>query len=510
VTPFASFGGPLCPVRNGSSPLYRLCSERGAFCGLAISAGCYPLQFGLSGDSPNDGCQGSRRGFGGADWRLDTPGHALTSGASNHDFITKLRLAGQNVVCLTMFFSRQFAAFFSRKPKQTYSEGQLSTIKNQIGMLRNRGWTEDADEFTSSLTGEPMSGGLRIEKDMVLGVFGDAVITTQHFRALTPMEARRAIKDGLRKIDVEVFSQCNRRCHYCSNSEIDRFTSNQFMRDEVFDQVVGDLGSIDWDGEIRFVGLNEPTMHREALISRTRQARKAVPRAMLTLLTNGDYLTRDYLEEIYDAGIRQMYISVHLQRFMPFDDHKVLKRIAMLCERLGVEYRIDRHVPGSEVYGTLSFRDMAITIFQLDYQRLGHDRGGLLEGIGRQDYVRTAACIVPVQMMVVSFNGNVLPCCHFVGDAEKHQHLVVGKLGHGQSLFDIYASPEYQSWRSSLFTIGPKGKECRNCIDYADSTVMQSDQVADAITAPKQSSGIEVFGATDLTAPVEGIFRVKN
>src|SRR4051812_26746614 len=104
---------------------------------------------------------------------------------------------------------------------------------------------------------------------------------------------------------------------------------------------------------------------------------------------------------------------------------------------------------------------MTIQIFQLDYESVGHDRGGILYGIGRQDYERTAGCFVPIEMMVISYNGNVLPCCHFVGDAEQHQNLVVGELGAGRSLFEIYASPAFLAWRKSLFTIGPKGKECQ-------------------------------------------------
>jgi MoaA/NifB/PqqE/SkfB family radical SAM enzyme len=344
--------------------------------------------------------------------------------------------------------------------------------------------------------------------DRALGVFGDAVLTTLHFRAIDADDARRAVKDGMRTIDVEIFSQCNRRCHYCSNTMLDRFTSNQFMADNVFEQIVSDLGSIDWDGDFRFVGLNEPTMHRKSLVTRARQARAAIPKALLTVLTNGDYLTRDYLEELYDAGIRQMHISVHLQRFMPFDDQKVLKRVVMLAKRLGVEWRIDRHVPGREVYARLMFRDMMLQVFQLDYEHLGHDRGGLLDGIGRQDYVRTSACPVPVMMMVVSYNGNILPCCHFVGDAEQHKGLVVGKLGGGRSLFEVYASPEYLAWRRGLFSIGPKDAACRKCIDYADSAAMQSPDVVAAVLAPRTATRTRVIGGDSPEVPVEGMFRV--
>jgi radical SAM protein with 4Fe4S-binding SPASM domain len=396
----------------------------------------------------------------------------------------------------------------SPQPAAPPTAEQLTALQGHVQLLRLRGWTADADEFAAQYGLPREEKDARRGPDRAVGVFGDAVITTQHFRELSPNEARNAIKDGVRLVDIEIFSQCNRRCHYCSNTTIDRLSSNQFMADAVFEQIVSDLGSIDWEGQFRFIGLNEPTMHRESLVARARQARARIPKALLVVFSNGDYLTRDYLEELYDAGVRALQISVHLQRFMPFDDQKVLKRIEMLVKRLRVEWRIDRHIPGREVYGTLLFRDMLIQIFQLDYEHVGHDRGGILEGIGRQDYVRTAACVVPVKMIVVSYNGKVLPCCHFVGDAEQHQGLVVGTLGEGRSLFDIYASPEALEWRRSLFTIGPKGAECRKCTDYADDASMQSPEVIAAVANPLATRQVRVFGGDRPDQPVEATFRV--
>jgi hypothetical protein len=194
---------------------------------------------------------------------------------------------------------------------------------------------------------------------------------------------------------------------------------------------------------------------------------------------------------------------------MPFDDQEVLRRIEMLRKRLGVEWRLQAHVPGREVRGNYLFRDdMLIEAFQLDYEHLGHDRGGILEGIGRQDYQRTAACFAPIEMMVIGYSGTVLPCCHFVGDAEQHQGLVVGRLGSGTSLFEIYASPAALEWRKSLFGISPKGKECQNCVDHADDLSMHSAGIMAATARPGKARGIELFGGGSSGRPLEGVFRV--
>jgi radical SAM protein with 4Fe4S-binding SPASM domain len=170
------------------------------------------------------------------------------------------------------------------------------------------------------------------------------------------------------------------------------------------------------------------------------------------------------------------------------------------------ELGADTHVPKLSVVGRIPYRDMMIQVFQHDYAKVGHDRGGILEGIGRQDFVRTAACAVPIKMMVISYNGNVLPCCHFVGDADAHQSLIVGRLGKGKSLFEIYASPEYLAWRRGLFAIGDKGKACRNCVDYADFASMQ---IPAALSHVAHDGIVDVIGGSSADRPVEGVFRLN-
>lgn len=205
-----------------------------------------------------------------------------------------------------------------------------------------------------------------------------------------------------------------------------------------------------------------------------------------------------------------MYVSVHLQRGAPFDETKILRRIDMLARRIKLQFTLDTHVPGRSVVGHIPYRDMYIQVFQHDYEKIGHDRGGILAGIGPQGYLRTAACAVPIQMMVISYNGNVLPCCHFVGDAPSHQGLIVGKFGSGKSLFEIYASPEYLSWRRELFTIGEKGKECGNCVDYADLSAMRDPALMAAVKLPQSVAHrpARVLGGVDPGSAIEGIFRL--
>src|SRR5437016_2852255 len=94
---------------------------------------------------------------------------------------------------------------------------QLQLARNSIGHLRNRGLAADAAIFERALglagtdqTVEPPASGL----DRVHAVMGDIVISSLHFRELsTPDDKHAAFRQAVRYVDVEIFSQCNRRCH---------------------------------------------------------------------------------------------------------------------------------------------------------------------------------------------------------------------------------------------------------------------------------------------------------
>ena len=48
------------------------------------------------------------------------------------------------------------------------------------------------------------------------------------------------------------------------------------------------------------------------ILDRIRALTDAVPNASIEVYTNGDYLTPDYIEELANAGLRKMHISIHM------------------------------------------------------------------------------------------------------------------------------------------------------------------------------------------------------
>jgi radical SAM protein with 4Fe4S-binding SPASM domain len=271
---------------------------------------------------------------------------------------------------------------------------------------------------------------------------------------------RRAFKDSVSYIEFETSSMCNRVCHYCPNAQVDRRSHNIIMDEAVFNKVIGELAEIDYDHIINMSGYNEP-LADHGIVGRIATARRMLPNVYLRIHSNGDYLKRDYLEELRDAGLSNIQVSIHRQPHEPFSMEAAVDRVHKMTERLGTGEPIIQ-ASATGVTASLPFGGLDVNMFQIDYENYGLNRAGLLDGVGQQIVGRTDPCTLPIYLFTIHYNGNVMPCCHFVGDNENHQQYVCGNVA-DSSIFDIYSSKELIGWRNGLFNRQVKQAPCDSC-----------------------------------------------
>jgi len=302
-----------------------------------------------------------------------------------------------------------------------------------------------------------------------------SIISTLHFRCQENERLKReAFRQAVTYIDVETSSQCNRRCLYCPNSRNDRLSFNRFMDDAVFIPFINNLRAIGYSRELHFVGFNEPLMHRENILGRVTLARRLLPRAVIVVFTNGDYLDRPYLEQLIVAGMNKMIISVHLAADKPYDDEAILERINRLALALNTPIVPTGYAAGAFIRARLIHSGADITIRQTDYRRYGSNRASSLENVGPQIDVRMAACLLPIHQFIVGHEGKVVPCCTMVSDDPRNAARIVGNIAEDSSIFDIYCGSAMVNWRRGLFNIGPKRPPCEKCADNADAPLLNA------------------------------------
>jgi hypothetical protein len=282
-----------------------------------------------------------------------------------------------------------------------------------------------------------------------------------HLRIIEDESAARAIfKRAVRMVEIEVFSYCNRICWFCPNRDGSRRGANQYMDETLYLSVLAQLASINYDGMITYSRYNEPLADR-IILRRLEQGRNVLPRSTLHANTNGDYLTRPYLDELFAAGLRSLNVQIYLQNDEQYDHEKIRSKSASMLSKLGLPFQILRDEPGEWLEYHLDYPGMTLKMYARNFATNGCNRGDTVDIA--HDYVRTAPCVVPFWAIYVDHNGSMMPCCNVRSDVPEHQQAIIELLDPGKSIFLAFSGKNLVSWRRSLLSYAAKTGLCRTC-----------------------------------------------
>jgi hypothetical protein len=290
---------------------------------------------------------------------------------------------------------------------------------------------------------------------------GSALAEKALFSPLTDREAQiELFRRCVRMVEIETFSYCNRKCWFCPNAALDRSSANHYLDPRLYTSILVQLAAIEYSGMISFSRYNEPLADR-VILERIGEARALLPCALLHSNTNGDYLTRGYLEELRHAGLNSLNIQVYLANRESYDHDKMRARMDAIIAGLGLpaEMTVDRE--GEWLESGLRHEGMRIRIYARNFEVNGCSRGDRVPV--RREFMRTAPCSAPFEHVIIDHNGKWMPCCNLRSDIEEHQAAIIADLAADDDLFAAFASPALAAWRRHLAGEGAKSGLCRTC-----------------------------------------------
>lgn len=276
------------------------------------------------------------------------------------------------------------------------------------------------------------------------------------------LQARELFRLSVSRVEIETHSYCNRRCAYCPNRDGHRLGENVHIDDGLFALVLENLAEIAFSGVMVLSSYDEPLADR-AILKRLAQAKAALPGAELALYSNGDYLKPDYLEELAEAGLKSLTLSIHPKGAEAFSGGFVRIRMKQMEQRLGIPLKGTRMRPGQYVIAEAPHPKVRIEVRAVDHFALGTRRGNLVPEVKAPPEPRRAPCNFPFSHFTMGYTGNIVPCCHIVSDAPEHQSCVIGNLKTFGSIFQAFASGTAAAWRRHLITGEVKREPCRSC-----------------------------------------------
>lgn len=288
----------------------------------------------------------------------------------------------------------------------------------------------------------------------------------EHFiKNLSIDDAKLLFKVSVNVIEMAISSYCNRRCKYCPNYIVDRYTTNTNMSNELFYSILTQLKSIDYSGDISIHRYNEPLADKIYALQRLSSIRTYLPNAKILLSTNGDYLDDVLMQYLSDVGVNVLTVTIHANN--PDSPFELLKeQMINKVEKLGI--KAEYQIYDEAVHAFLRVKDMnvhylAVNFFSKDNDdtlKMAFDRGGYINNNG---YIRKKPCSIPFSQMLIEYDGTLQPCCNIHSDLDFHANCMLGKITEHSNIFKEWSNDKYVDFRKKMYTNEVKPSPCTHC-----------------------------------------------
>ncbi len=194
----------------------------------------------------------------------------------------------------------------------------------------------------------------------------------------------------------------------------------------LFHKIIDELAALGWSGEIAPNFYGEPLLD-DRMVELVKYARNKINGSMITLFTNGDFLTVELYLRLVKAGVSAFCITEHPDGTPPFINEILEYRKAHGDDHVKVEYK-------------------KLTMI---YSREGDVP---IDEVAPKDCANAA-----YRKIGIDWDGNVVFCCN--------DYFVTVKLGNvrKERLIDVWRKPYYKKLRKKLYRGQSKLEICRKC-----------------------------------------------
>ena len=260
-------------------------------------------------------------------------------------------------------------------------------------------------------------------------------------------------------VNFETSTYCNRKCLYCPVS-VQGARQQRLMADDVFEKTIHELQNIEYRGIISISLYNEPLADK-SILRRIEGVRKALPWCYIRMNSNGDYMNREYLDQIIEAGGKEILITLHMNQGESYTDAASENKIKDFFARLQMDYTISHKKEGHNITVDRNYHGLRLLVVTNNWQTDGNDRGGIVKTLSTE--ARTAPCASPFREVVMDIDGNFRRCCNMYVSSPAMANIMQ------TSMLDFFFSDEMYQIRRELLGFGEKAAPCKTCntFDYA-------------------------------------------
>jgi len=243
-------------------------------------------------------------------------------------------------------------------------------------------------------------------------------------------------------IEFNLHGSCNRRCAFCPRVDEKIWPNlDEELSMDLFEKILSELKEVNYSGRISFSGFSEPFLHSQ-LNNIIKKITKDLPNAKSEIITNGDFLKEDNLNDLFNDGLKYMYVSLYTNK-------KTYDYLIGLKEKLKLnedKFNIRPRNLGKKMNFGLHINNRAGAV---DYTRFGLKQTKTLP--------LKRGCNYPMFTIFVDYNGDCLIC---PDDWDKRK--IVGNAKK-ENIIDIWLSKLFHEVRQRLLRSDRNDSPCDKC-----------------------------------------------
>lgn len=263
------------------------------------------------------------------------------------------------------------------------------------------------------------------------------------------------------KINLELFTSCNRTCEWCPNSLYKR--EKKFLDKTVFIKLIQDLYNnnlgINFTPTFFIAGYSEPFLYPEILYDYIKIIRNIFNNRQIKIAinTNGDFLTNKILNTIPLTTEDEIGIMDYDCKGQTYWDNFLTENC--LTDKSDNKILVSHHKnTGYLIKTKLNWPNNASL----------EDRGNSLDVDKLKKYhwannheLRKQNCDMPLKYLQIYADGSVTFCCHFHPNNSQHKKYILGNL-YNNSIVEIYKNPILKKYYEDLLTCNFE-ETCKYC-----------------------------------------------
>lgn len=241
-------------------------------------------------------------------------------------------------------------------------------------------------------------------------------------------------------VEFSITDLCNRTCVFCPRFDSNVYpNNNEEISLELYEKIMSELASYDWQGGIVYSAFGEPLLHTQ-LIDLVLLTKRYLPDSFLEVVSNGDKLNVKKAKALYGAGLDMLKISLYdgPEQIPIFENMR--KKLNVDEKHFVLRYRFDK----DEDYGLiLSNRGGSVTAPELNIKKI--------------KIPRKKNCFFPFYKLLVDYDGRVLLCSH-----DWVKKLSAGDLNK-QNVYEVWTSKTMKFARNRLQNKDRNFGPCAKC-----------------------------------------------